>query len=56
MEIDRAKTDFKLGIPINPNRVDNLSKLIAIKNTIATSTVSAESALSRMNRIYSKLR
>ena len=45
MEIDRAKTDLKLGIPINTNRVETLLKLIATNNTKATSTASVEKKL-----------
>ena len=56
MEVERAKKDFQLGIPINPNRADNLIKLISIKDSIATSTASVERAFSGMNRICSKLR
>ena len=55
-EIERAKLDLNLGVPINPNRAENLLKLMTVKNTIATSTASVERAFSGMNRICSKLR
>ena len=54
MEVERAKKDFQLGILIDPNRVDNLIKLISIKDSIATASI--EIAFSGMNRICSKLR
>ena len=55
MEVERAMKDFQLGIPINPNRADNLIKLISIKDSITTYSASVERAFSGMNRICSKI-
>ena len=56
LEIERAEVDYRLGLPINPKRLPNLTTLIAVKNTISTSTTSVERAFSGMNRICTKLR
>ena len=56
MELERAKVDVCLGLPVSKNRCSNLMKLITLKNTVATSTASVERAFSGMNRICSKLR
>ena len=56
MEIERAEVDYRLGLPINPKRLPNLTTLIAVKNTISTSTASVERAFSGMNRVCTKLR
>lgn len=56
LEIERAEVDYRLGLPINPSRLPNLTTLIAVKNTISTSTASVERAFSGMNRICTKLR
>ena len=51
LEMVRAKNDFQLELPISERRCQNLLKLIALKNTMATSTASVERALSAMNRV-----
>ena len=51
LEMIRAKNDFQLGLPISGRRCQNLLKLIALKNTMATSTASVEKAFSVMNRV-----
>ena len=56
LESKRAEVDYHLGLPINPKRLSNLTTLIAVKNTILTSTASVERAFSAMNRICMKLR
>ena len=38
LELVRAKKDFLLGVPISESRCQNLMKLVALKNTMATST------------------
>ena len=56
IEADRAKHDFDLGIPLNKTRIENLHKLVTLKNTTATTTVTVERAFSGMNRICTKIR
>ena len=56
MELDRAKTDLRLGLPISMKRCENLLKLIFLKNTVATSTASVERVFSGMSRTCTKLR
>jgi hypothetical protein len=56
LEVERAKVDYHLGLSMNPNRLPNLRTLIAVKNTISTSTASVERAFSGMYRIFTKLR
>ena len=56
LEIERAEVDYRVGLPINPKRLPNLTTLIAVKNTISTSTASVERAFSGMNRICTNLR
>ncbi|XP_028394504.1 uncharacterized protein LOC114518700 [Dendronephthya gigantea] len=56
LELVRAKQDFQLGLPISESRCQNLMKLVALKNTVATSTASAERAFSAMNRVCNKIR
>ena len=56
LEIERAEVDYRLVLPTNPKRLANLTSLIAVKNTISTSTASYERAFSDMNRICTKLR
>ena len=56
MELDRAKTDLRLGLPVSNKRCENLMKLIFLKNTVATSTASVERVFSGMNRTCTKLR
>ena len=56
LEIERAEVDYRLGLPINPKRLPNLTTLIAVKNTISTTITSVERAFSGMNRICTKLR
>ena len=56
LEVKRAKVDYRLGLPMNPNRLPNLRTLIAVKNTISTSTASVERAFCGMYRIFTKLR
>jgi hypothetical protein len=56
LEIERAEVDYRLVLPTNPKRLANLTSLIAVKNTISTSTASVERAFSDMNRICTKLR
>lgn len=55
LEIERAKVEDRLGLPINPKRIPNLTTIVAVKNTISTSTASVERAFSGMNRICTKL-
>jgi hypothetical protein len=55
-EIERPEVDYRLGLPINPKRLPNFATLIAVKNTISTSTTSVERAFSGMNRICTRLR
>ena len=56
LELVRAKQDLQLGVPISENRCENLMKLVALKNTVATSTASVERAFSAMNRVCNKIR
>ena len=56
VELDRAKTDLRLGLPVSDKRCENLMKLIFLKNTVATSTASVERVFSGMNRTCTKLR
>lgn len=56
VEIERARADFELGLPINPTRAENLTKLFTIKDTLSTSTATVERAFSCMNRVCTKLR
>ena len=56
LELVRAKNDFQLGLPISERRCQNLMRLIALKNTMATSTASVERAFSAMNRVCNKVR
>ena len=56
LALSRAKIDFRLGLPISKKRCANLMKLINLKNTIATSTATAERSFSAINRACSKLR
>ena len=51
IEIKRAEVDYRLVLPTNPKRLANLTSLIAVKNTISTSTASVERAFSDMNRM-----
>ena len=55
IEVDRAQEDFDLGVPLSKNGTENLRKVVAIKNTIATSTASVERAFSGMNRICTRM-
>jgi hypothetical protein len=45
LEIERAEVDYRLGLPINPKRLPNLTTLFAV-----------ERAFSGMNGICTKLR
>ena len=56
LELVRATNDFQLGLPISERRCQNLMRLIALKNTMATSTASVERAFSAMNRVCNKIR
>ena len=56
LELVRAKQDCQLGFPISERRCQDLIKLAALKNTIATSTASVERAFSAMNRVCNKYR
>ena len=56
LELVRAKNDFQLGLPISERRCQNLMRLIALKNTMATSTASVERAFSAMIRVCNKIR
>ena len=56
VELDRAKTDLRLGLPVSDKRCENLMKLIFLKNTVATSTASVERVFLGMNRTCTKLR
>ena len=38
IELDRFKTDLRLGLPISEKRCENLKRIITLKNTVATST------------------
>ena len=53
LALSRAKIDFRLGLPISKKGSANL---INLKNTIATSTATAERSFSAMNRVCSELR
>ena len=50
-EVQRAKRDVSLGLPISRKGAENLLKLQNAKNTISTSTSTVERAFSAMNRI-----
>lgn len=56
IELERAKVDLRLGLPVSKKRCENLMKLITLKNTISTSTASVERVFSGMNRVCTKLR
>ena len=51
LEIERADVDYRLVLLTNPKRLANSTSLIAVKNTISTSTASVERAFSGMNRM-----
>ena len=51
LELLRAKKDFQLGLPISENMCQNLMKLVALKNTLATSTASVERITSRLGNM-----
>mgnify|MGYP002803551871 CR=1 FL=1 len=52
----RAKKDFQHGLPISESRYLNLMKLVALKNTMATSTVSVERSFSTMSGVCNKIK
>ena len=56
VEAQRAKEDNQLGLPICTKRSKNLNMIMQIKNTVATTTATAESVFSAMNRICTNLR
>ena len=56
LALSRAKIDLRLGLPISKKRCANLMKLINLKNTIATSTATAERSFSAVNKVCSELR
>ena len=56
MEIARARRDFSEGVPFSRMRCLNITKLMCLKNTVATSTASVERVFSGMNRTCTKLR
>lgn len=56
LELVRAKTDLLLGVPISESRCTNLMRLVALKNTMATTTASVERSFSAMNRVCNKIR
>ena len=56
LEVGRAKRDFSEGLAFCPMRCIQLTKLMCLKNTMATSTASVERVFSGMNRTCTKLR
>ena len=56
LELERAKTDLWLGLPISQKWCKNLLKLINLKNTVATSTASLKCVFLGMNHTYKNLR
>lgn len=55
-EARKAKYEISLGLPMRRRGMENLMKLINVKNTLSTSSASVERAFSAMNRICTKLR
>ncbi len=52
----KAKYEISFGLPMRRRGMENLMKLINVKNTLSTSSASVERAFSAMNRICTKLR
>jgi hypothetical protein len=52
----KPKYEVPLGLPMRRRGMENLKKLVNVKNALSTSSASVERAFSAMNHICTKLR